>query len=142
MDVGTGSIRAIVFNSDGEVVAKRSVKSNLYQEHFNWAVQKPEEILDNTVNVCRSVINEIKREKRVTLLDGQYLRIITRSSWSIKIIDLLQKSLPGQTSGLAGRQKRLKKDITVLLSTRRRAVLCTRCILYPSLYGLWRIILN
>lgn len=68
VDVGTGSIRAIVFNSDGEVVAKRSVKSNLYQEHFNWAVQKPEEILDNTVNVCRSVINEIKREKKGNLI--------------------------------------------------------------------------
>lgn len=68
VDVGTGSIRAIAFNSRGEVVAKDSVKNNLYQEHFNWAVQRPREILENTVKVCRSVIEEINREKKGKLI--------------------------------------------------------------------------
>lgn len=68
VDVGTGSIRAIVFNSRGDVVAKDSVKNNLYQEHFNWAVQRPKEVLDNTIKVCKSVIEEVKREKKGELI--------------------------------------------------------------------------
>lgn len=63
VDAGTGSIRAIVFNLRGEVVARSYRKNNLYQEHFNWAVQKPKEMLDNIIGVCSSVLKDIKNGK-------------------------------------------------------------------------------
>lgn len=68
VDVGTGSIRGIAFDLEGRVVAKSSVKNNLYQEHFNWAVQKSQEVLDNTIKVCENVLNEIKNEKKGELI--------------------------------------------------------------------------
>lgn len=63
IDAGTGSVRAIVFNLKGEVVARSYRRNNLYQEHFNWAVQKPEEILENIIQVCNSVLKDIKNDK-------------------------------------------------------------------------------
>ncbi|MBC7321117.1 gluconokinase [bacterium] len=63
VDAGTGSIRAMVFNLKGEVVARSYRRNNLYQEHFNWAVQKPKEILENIIEVCSSVLKEIKSGK-------------------------------------------------------------------------------
>lgn len=63
IDAGTGSVRAMVFNLKGEVVARSYRKNNLYQEHFNWAVQKPEEIIENIVQVCSSVLKDIRNGK-------------------------------------------------------------------------------
>ncbi|MGC8971689.1 MAG: gluconokinase [bacterium] len=65
IDAGTGSVRAIVFNLNGDVIAKSYRKNNLYQEYFNWAVQKPEEILGNVIEVCRSVLKDIKSERLI-----------------------------------------------------------------------------
>jgi len=63
IDAGTGSVRAMVFNLNGDVIARSYRKNNLYQEHFNWAVQKPKEILDNVVEVSRSALKDIKVER-------------------------------------------------------------------------------
>ncbi|MCX7796706.1 MAG: gluconokinase [bacterium] len=65
IDAGTGSVRAIIFNLKGEVVARSYRKNNLYQEHFNWAVQKPEEIFENIIQVCNSVSKDIKSGKLI-----------------------------------------------------------------------------
>ena len=60
VDAGTGSTRAMVFNLNGEVIARSYRKNNLYQEQFNWAVQNPKEILENVVEVCRSALKDVK----------------------------------------------------------------------------------
>lgn len=60
VDVGTGSVRAMTFDIDGRVIARSSRRSSIYQKHFNWATQKPEEVLMNILEVCREVIYEMK----------------------------------------------------------------------------------
>ncbi|MGB9681615.1 MAG: gluconokinase [bacterium] len=56
VDIGTGSVRAMTFNISGDIAAKDSRKSLIYQEHFNWATQKPEEIFQNLLEVCKNVV--------------------------------------------------------------------------------------
>lgn len=60
VDVGTSSIRAMTLNLNGRVIARSSKRSSIYQEHFNWATQKPGEILNNLLEVCREVTSTSK----------------------------------------------------------------------------------
>jgi len=58
VDVGTGSVRAMTFDTTGKIIARDYKKSSIYQDHFNWATQKPDEILQSLLEVCRNVISE------------------------------------------------------------------------------------
>ncbi|WP_159081819.1 gluconokinase [Paenibacillus sp. CAA11] len=56
IDIGTTSLKAVLFGSCGKVKAKESVGYPLYQPKPDWAEQEPEEILQALIDAVRHVL--------------------------------------------------------------------------------------
>ncbi len=58
IDQGTTSSRAILFSSDGVILAVRQKELTLHYPHKGWVEQDPEEIWQDTLWACESLVKE------------------------------------------------------------------------------------
>ncbi|GJL85072.1 MAG: glycerol kinase [Micavibrio sp.] len=58
IDQGTTSSRAIVFSSDGDIVALRQKELTLHYPQSGWVEQNPEDIWNDTLWACKGVLEE------------------------------------------------------------------------------------
>ncbi|WP_174729144.1 gluconokinase [Mesobacillus harenae] len=56
LDIGTTSVKAIAFNTRGNVVGEKEVEYPLYTPHPNWAEQDPLEIENATINAIHQLV--------------------------------------------------------------------------------------
>lgn len=56
IDQGTTSSRAILFNASGEIISIAQKELKLHTPHKGWVEQDPEDIWNDTLEVCREVI--------------------------------------------------------------------------------------
>ena len=55
IDVGTTSIKAIVFDTSGKIVAQSAIATPTHYPRPSWAYYDPEELWQHTVQVLRTI---------------------------------------------------------------------------------------
>ncbi|WP_240422350.1 gluconokinase [Listeria costaricensis] len=63
VDIGTSSVKAVLFRQSGEMRARHAVDYTLYTDPSGKAEQDPEEILQATVTAIQTVMQEIRPEQ-------------------------------------------------------------------------------
>jgi len=61
IDQGTTSSRAILFSPEGEVLSVKQKELKLFYPEAGWVEQDPDDILNDTIWVCRGVIQEASK---------------------------------------------------------------------------------
>ncbi len=65
LDVGTTNIKAIVFNTTGEVIAGASVKTPTHHPRPGWAFYRPNELWAQTLDALRQAVAETPAPDRI-----------------------------------------------------------------------------
>lgn len=68
LDVGTTAIKALLINTDGELIASSSYSYSLITPNEDWVEQDPEELWKGVVTTCRRVMKSVKPQDRVLAL--------------------------------------------------------------------------
>ena len=69
LDLGTGSVKALLLNADGSVVSEASSSYPVHAPHSTWAETHPDEWWQATVKAVREAVG--KREVKAISLSGQ-----------------------------------------------------------------------
>ncbi|ANS73931.1 gluconokinase [Paenibacillus yonginensis] len=70
LDIGTTSLKAVLFGPNGTMMAKHSSEYPLYQPQQDWAEQDPEEILQALVDAVRHVLLKSKADPKKIIAIG------------------------------------------------------------------------
>lgn len=65
LDVGTSSVKCLVFNAQGEVVTSAAEPLRLYTPRPKWVEQDPEQIWKSVVNACRAATSTLPNEHKI-----------------------------------------------------------------------------
>jgi len=68
LDVGTTATKALLMNSQGEIVASASYGYGLITPREEWVEQDPEELWRGVVTTCQKVMKQLKPEDHVVAL--------------------------------------------------------------------------
>lgn len=60
LDLGTGSIKTVLFDVDGKEIAQCAIEYPIYQPNNGWSEQEPEDWYQCAVKTVRSVMDEAK----------------------------------------------------------------------------------
>lgn len=58
LDLGTGSLKTVLFDVNGKEIAQAIMEYPLYQPHNGWSEQEPEDWFHASVKTIRSVMEE------------------------------------------------------------------------------------
>ncbi len=76
IDQGTTSSRAILFSKSGEIIAMRQKELTLHYPHNGWVEQRPDDIWNDTLWACLSVLKEAQNVAAVGITNQRETTII------------------------------------------------------------------
>lgn len=76
LDQGTTSSRAILFSSDGAVLAVKQKELKLHHPHKGWVEQNPEDIWADTLWACRGVLDKAEDVAAIGITNQRETTII------------------------------------------------------------------
>ena len=68
LDVGTTATKALLINTNGDLIASASYNYGLITPHEDWVEQDPEELWKGVVNTCQKVMKSVKPTDRLLAL--------------------------------------------------------------------------
>ncbi|OAA31692.1 xylulose kinase [Kosmotoga arenicorallina S304] len=80
IDVGTSSVKAILVDNNGNIVAKKSVSLSLQTPRPGWSEQDPNEWWSATVTVLKEVIAEAREPISTLAVSGQMHSLVVLDS--------------------------------------------------------------
>lgn len=66
LDIGTTSIKAIIFDTQGQTVAQASLRTPTHYPRPGWAYFEPEELWQTTVQALRTAVAQVEQPNRIT----------------------------------------------------------------------------
>lgn len=60
LDLGTGSIKTVLFDVNGKEIAQSAIEYPLYQPHNGWSEQDPHDWYNSAVKTVRNVMDQSK----------------------------------------------------------------------------------
>ncbi|SFQ11049.1 glycerol kinase [Nitrosomonas cryotolerans] len=108
IDQGTTSSRAILFSNKGEILALRQKELTLHYPQRGWVEQDPEDIWEDTLWACRSVLEETGEENIAAI--GITNQRETTIIWDRKTGKPIYNAIVWQDRRTADRCARLKEQ--------------------------------
>jgi xylulokinase len=65
LDIGTTSIKAILFDTAGQTVAQAGIRTPTYYPQPGWAYYQPEELWQTTVQAIRTVTSQVQHPQHI-----------------------------------------------------------------------------
>ena len=65
LDVGTTTVKAIVFDPTGKTIAQASIPTPTHYSRPGWAYYEPEELWESVVQVLRQVISRLENPNAI-----------------------------------------------------------------------------